>query len=89
MSWACSNLKIARPRELFDGNDDLVLTIITSGNARASQRGRDIELGTGQAVLESSAEGATWWSRSRRAVSSVSGSRARRWHCWSAIPRTC
>ncbi|MCP1830452.1 hypothetical protein J2R76_007152 [Bradyrhizobium sp. USDA 4532] len=55
-SWACSNLKIARPREQLDGNDDLVLTIITSGNARASQRGRDIELGPGQAVLESSAE---------------------------------
>lgn len=55
-SWACSNLKIARPRELLDGTDDLVLTIITSGNTRASQRGRDIELGPGQAVLQSSAE---------------------------------
>jgi len=43
-------------RELLDGNDDLVLTIITSGNTRASQRGRDIELGPGQAVLQSSAE---------------------------------
>jgi AraC-like DNA-binding protein len=55
-SWACSNLKIARPRELLDGTDDLVLTIITSGNVRASQRGRDILLGPGQAVLQSSAE---------------------------------
>ncbi|QPF83620.1 AraC family transcriptional regulator [Bradyrhizobium genosp. L] len=55
-SWACSNLKIARPRELLDGTDDLVLTIITSGNTRASQRGRDIELGPGEAVLQSSAE---------------------------------
>jgi AraC-like DNA-binding protein len=55
-SWACSNLKIARPRELLDDNDDLVLTIITSGNTRASQRGRDIELSPGQAVLQSSAE---------------------------------
>lgn len=55
-SWACSNLKIARPRELLDGNDDFVLTIITSGNTRASQRGRDIDLGPGQAVLQSSAE---------------------------------
>jgi len=55
-SWACSNLKIARPRELLDGTDDLVLTIITSGNTRASQRGRDIELSPGQAVLQSSAE---------------------------------
>ena len=55
-SWACSNLKITRPRELLDGTDDLVLTIITSGNTRASQRGRDIELSPGQAVLQSSAE---------------------------------
>jgi AraC-like DNA-binding protein len=55
-SWACSNLKIARPRELLDGTDDLVLTIITSGTVRASQRGHDIELGPGQAVLQSSAE---------------------------------
>ncbi|WP_044587752.1 AraC family transcriptional regulator [Bradyrhizobium sp. LTSPM299] len=57
-SWACSNLRIARPRELLDGNDDLILTIITSGNTRASQRGQDIELSPGQAVLQSSAEAA-------------------------------
>lgn len=55
-SWACSNLKIARPRALLDGTDDLVLTIITSGATRAAQRGRDIDLGPGQAVLQSSAE---------------------------------
>jgi AraC-like DNA-binding protein len=57
-SWACSNLRIARPRELLDGNDNLILTIITSGNTRASRRGRDIELSPGQAVLQSSAEAA-------------------------------
>src|SRR5437660_11712905 len=55
-SWSCSNLRIARPRELLDGNDDFILTIITSGNVNASQRGREIELGPGEAVLMSSAE---------------------------------
>ena len=55
-SWSCSNLRIARPRELLDGTDDLVLTIITSGNVNASQRGREIALGPGEAVLMSSAE---------------------------------
>jgi len=55
-SWACSNLRIARSRELLDGNDDLVLTVITSGNVNASQRGREIELSPGQAVLMSGAE---------------------------------
>src|SRR5437868_1085795 len=55
-SWSCTNLKIARPRELLDGNDDFILTIITSGNVNASQRGRQIDLGPGEAVLMSSAE---------------------------------
>ncbi|KIU44832.1 hypothetical protein QU42_35730 [Bradyrhizobium sp. UASWS1016] len=56
-SWACSNLRIARPRAMLtDGKDDFVLTIITSGQVSASQRGRDIELSPGQAVLMSAAE---------------------------------
>ncbi len=55
-SWACSNLRIARPRSLLDGSDDLLLTIITSGKARASQRGREVALHAGQAVLMSCAE---------------------------------
>lgn len=56
-SWACSNLRIARPRAMLtDGKDDFVLTIITSGQVSASQRSRDIELGPGQAVLMSAAE---------------------------------
>ncbi len=56
-SWACSNLRIARSRAMLtDGKDDFVLTIITSGQVSASQRGRDIELGPGQAVLMSAAE---------------------------------
>ena len=57
-SWACSNLLISRPRELLDGTDDLVLTIITSGNVSAGQRGRELELAPGQAVLQTSAEAA-------------------------------
>jgi AraC-like DNA-binding protein len=55
-SWACSNLRISRSRELLDGNDDLILTIVTSGNVRASQRGREIELAPGEAVLMSGSE---------------------------------
>jgi AraC-like DNA-binding protein len=56
-SWACSNLRIARPRALLhDGKDDFVLTMITSGHVSASQRGREIELGPGQAVLMTAAE---------------------------------
>jgi AraC-like DNA-binding protein len=56
-SWACSNLRIARPRTLLhDGKDDFVLTMITSGHVSASQRGREIELGPGQAVLMTTAE---------------------------------
>ncbi|WP_407166558.1 AraC family transcriptional regulator [Bradyrhizobium sp. ORS 111] len=56
-SWTCSNLRIARPRALLhDGKDDFVLTIITSGQVRASQRGREIDLAPGQAVLMSAAE---------------------------------
>jgi AraC-like DNA-binding protein len=56
-SWACSNLRIARPRTLLhDGKDDFVLTMITSGHVSASQRGREIELGPGQAVLMTAAE---------------------------------
>lgn len=56
-SWACSNLRIARPRTLLhDGKDDFVLTMITSGHVSASQRGREIELGPGQAVLMTVAE---------------------------------
>jgi AraC-like DNA-binding protein len=56
-SWACSNLRIARPRALLhDGKDDFVLTMITSGHVIASQRSREIELGPGQAVLMTTAE---------------------------------
>src|SRR5207245_4539105 len=55
-SWACTNLRVVRPRELLDGTDDLVLTITTSGSMNASQRGREIKLGPGEAVLMSSAE---------------------------------
>ncbi len=55
-SWACTNLRIARPRELLDGNDDFILTIITSGSMNASQRGREIKLGPGEAVLMSGGE---------------------------------
>jgi AraC-like DNA-binding protein len=56
-SWACSNLRIARPRTLLhDGKDDFVLTMITSGHVTASQRDREIALGPGQAVLMTSAE---------------------------------
>lgn len=55
-SWACTNLRAVRPRELLDGNDDLILTIATSGSMNASQRGREIKLGPGEAVLMSSAE---------------------------------
>ena len=58
-SWACSNLRIARSRELLDGNDDFILTIITNGNVNASQRGRETEPGPGEAVLMSSAEAGT------------------------------
>ncbi|MDH2381263.1 AraC family transcriptional regulator [Bradyrhizobium sp. CER78] len=55
-SWACTNLRVVRPRELLDGTDDLVLTIATSGSMNASQRGREVTLGPGEAVLMSSAE---------------------------------
>jgi AraC-like DNA-binding protein len=55
-SWSCTNLKIARPRELLDGNDDFILTIIKSGTLNASQYGREIKLGPSEAVLMSSAE---------------------------------
>lgn len=55
-SWSCTNLRAARPRELLDGNDDLVLTIATSGNMNASQLGREVKLGPGEAVLMSGAE---------------------------------
>src|SRR5438309_6031223 len=55
-SWTCTNLRVVRPRELLDGTDDLVLTITTSGSMNASQRGREIKLGPGEAVLMSSAE---------------------------------
>jgi AraC-like DNA-binding protein len=55
-SWACSNVRVARSRELLDGNDDFVLTLITSGKVNASQRCRTMDLGPGQAVLMSSAE---------------------------------
>lgn len=88
-SWACSNLRIARPRELLDGNDNLILTIITSGNTRASRRGRDIELSPGQAVLQSSAEAANMVFHCRQAASLASGCLARRSHRLFAIPKTC
>ena len=55
-SWACTNLRAVRPRELLDGTDDLILTVTTSGSMNASQRGREIKLGPGEAVLMSSAE---------------------------------
>jgi AraC-like DNA-binding protein len=55
-SWTCGNLRIARRREWLDGSDDLVLTIITSGIMHASQRGRELKLGPGEAVLMSAAE---------------------------------
>jgi AraC-like DNA-binding protein len=55
-SWACTNLRVVRPRELLDGTDDLVLTIATSGSMSASQRRRELKLGPGEAVLMSSAE---------------------------------
>lgn len=55
-SWSCANLRIARPRELLDGNDDLVLTIAASGIMNASQRGRELKLAPGEGVLMSSAE---------------------------------
>ncbi|MFB9266877.1 AraC family transcriptional regulator [Bradyrhizobium erythrophlei] len=55
-SWTCANLRIARPRELLDGTDDLVLTIATSGIMNAVQRGRELKLNPGEGVLMSSAE---------------------------------
>jgi AraC-like DNA-binding protein len=55
-SWACTSVRAVRPRELLDGTDDLVLTIATSGSMKASQCGREIKLGPGEAVLMSSAE---------------------------------
>jgi AraC-like DNA-binding protein len=58
-SWACANVRIARPRELLDGTDDLVLTIATSGGINASQRRRELKLNPGEAVLMSSGEAGT------------------------------
>ncbi|WP_426437526.1 helix-turn-helix domain-containing protein [Bradyrhizobium genosp. P] len=53
---AFAGLRIARPRELLDGVDDLTLVIATSGDLLVSQMGREITLGAGDALLTSSAE---------------------------------
>ena len=49
--------RLTRSRELVaDGNDDLVLTISLAGTATMSQRGREVALGRGDAVLLSQAD---------------------------------
>jgi AraC-like DNA-binding protein len=59
-SWTVANLRVGRPRELLlDGCDDLLMMIATSGIRIVSQRGREVPLHAGEALLMSSAETAT------------------------------
>jgi len=67
VSGASANVRAARTRELLDDSDDLILKIFTSGIGVASQRGQEVTLRAGDALLMSAAE------TSVSATSSLSG----------------
>jgi AraC-like DNA-binding protein len=51
-----ANVRARRTSDLLDGGDDLVLAVTRTGTRVVSQRGREVTLGAGEAILMSSAE---------------------------------